>query len=161
MNKHKDLLDCCDGYFHRNELKNHYPEPYSPTIYFLTRNNKIVYIGETGSPYTRFKQHTQKTPIYKEWDKVFFKTFDEYVKGIHLRYLESRAMTYLNEFTEYNRRVQKIGDHNENPFTASILNEYLLRVQVEVLSWELTYEKEKNKEQREVILYYQDLFDKQ
>lgn len=161
MNKHIDLLNCCDGYFHRNELKNQSREPYEPTIYFLTRNGKIVYIGETGSPYTRFKQHTQKTPIYKEWDKVYFKTFDEYVKGIHLRYLESRALTYLNELTEYNRKYSIVGDIDENPFLASILNEYLLKVQVEVLSWELEYEKEKNKEQREAIIYYRDLFYKQ
>jgi hypothetical protein len=158
MNRHKDLLNCCDGYFHRNELKYNEREPYSPTIYFLTRNGKIVYIGETGSPAQRFKTHTQKTPAYKEWDKVFFKTFDEYVKGIHLRYLESRAMTYLSELPEYNRLLNRIGDQNENPFTASILNEYLLKVQVEVLSWELKFEKEKNIEQREVIRHYQDLF---
>ena len=137
MNKHNDLLNCCDGYFHRTELKYNERETYSPTIYFLTRNGKIVYIGETVKPCARFKAHTQKTPTYKEWDKVFFKTFDEYVKGEHLVYLEGRSLTYLNELTEYNRRYNIVGDKNENPLDTNILNDYLLKTKQEVEEWRI------------------------
>jgi hypothetical protein len=153
MNRHQDLLDACDGYFHRSELKWKEGEPYTPTIYFLTRNNKIVYIGESGKPLHRFKQHTAKHyGVIKEWDRVYFKSFDTYVLGIHLRHLESRAMTYLNEATEYNAMWRLVGDKNENPFNQKNLEEFLTLTKNEVEQWRREKDEERMRKQEELMI---------
>ena len=159
MNRHKDLLDACDGYFHISELKwLSRREEYTPTIYFLTRNKKIVYIGESGGPLARFKSHTAKHyEALKEWDTVYFKSFDDYVLGEHLRYLESRALTYLNELTEYNKQYRLIGNKDENPFDENILKEYLKSTKEEVEEWRREREEERNQEYIEWINYKQDI----
>lgn len=158
MKRHKDLLDACDGYFLRSELKWKEGEPYTPTIYFLTRNNKIVYIGESGWPLRRFKSHTAKQyGVLKEWDIVYFKSFDDYVLGEHLRHLESRAITYLNEPTEYNKQYKLTGDKDENPFDENILKEYLKSTKEEVEGWRREREEEEKLNRLEVEKYIQQL----
>jgi len=131
MNKHLELIECCDEHLNRDILKWKEGEPYTPTIYLLTRNSKIVYIGESGWPLRRFKSHTSKTPYYKDWDKVYFKSFDSYVKGDNLRYIESMVMTYLGELTEYNKIFRRVELKDKNPLNSDFLNPYLEKVKEE------------------------------
>jgi hypothetical protein len=144
MNKDRNLLDACDGYFLRDEIscKGIGREQYTPTIYFLTKNEEIVYIGESGKPLSRFYSHKQQSsPLKDEWNKVYFKSFEQFIKGDNLRHIEGRALTYLNRMT-LNKSYKRIGDPDINPLSKFELDLYLANVRADY--YKRLYEQSEN-----------------
>jgi hypothetical protein len=155
MNKDRNLLDACDGYFLRDEIscKGLHLERYTPTIYFLTKNEEIVYIGESGKPLARFYSHKQKSsPLKDEWNKVYFKSFEQFVIGEDLRYLEARALTYLNRMT-LNKSYRRVGETDINPLSKFELDLYLEKTRADYYKRHYEWAKEELKERRQAVMY--------
>jgi hypothetical protein len=155
MNKDRNLLDACDGYFLRDEIscKGVHLEQYTPTIYFLTKNEEIIYIGESGKPLARFYSHKQQSsPLKDEWNKVYFKSFEQFVVGEDLRYLEARALTYLNRIT-LNKSYRRIGETDINPLNKFELDLYLQKTRADYYKRHYEWVNEELKDQREAVKY--------
>jgi hypothetical protein len=155
MNKDRNLLDACDGYFLRDEIscKGLHLERYTPTIYFLTKNEEIVYIGESGKPLARFYSHKQKSsPLKDEWNKVYFKSFEQFVIGEDLRYLEARALTYLNRMTLH-KSYRRVGETDINPLSKFELDLYLEKTRADYYKRHYEWAKEELKERRQAVMY--------
>jgi hypothetical protein len=117
MNRHEELIACCDEFVSIKELsyKMAYQEESTWVVYFLLQSNRIVYIGETYKPLNRFLKHAKENT--KQFDSVCYKILPDFSDT---KLYESLCMTYLGEFTKYNKIYKLKGDPNLNPIKKPI-----------------------------------------
>lgn len=72
-------------------------------IYFLYREDKIVYIGSTKNIKSRIKGHKES---YRVFDRY---TFEEYNEHVDIKALEDSHIKFHDP--EYNRRLNKKGSY--------------------------------------------------
>ena len=118
MDKHKKLLNACDGSVTLDEIVSmvYREKDDCPIVYFLVDGDEIVYIGQSKRPVARFKQHLKEGK--KEFTHIYFKQVPDIVR---LVYVESLCLHYLGSMTKYNRHYNYVDSKGKNPITDSKL----------------------------------------